>query len=75
MTSISMCPRESIPTQPGPMLDQQITKNPDMYVCKRSALRDEMMAMENKRREEAQESQKTLLKEIKKFGCVFRVFF
>ena len=35
-------------------------------------LRDEMMAMENKRREEAKEFQETLLNEIKKLGSAIR---
>ena len=65
-----MCPLESSQAQSSAAV-QHITRNPDVYE-KLSALRDEMMAMENKRREEAKEFQETLLNEIAKLGSAIR---
>ena len=48
-----MCPRES--SQPhSSAAVQHITRDPDVYE-KLNGLRDEMVAMENKRRKEAKE--------------------
>ena len=61
-----MFPRESSQAQSSAAV-QHITRDPDVHE-KLSALRDEMMAMENKRRQEAKESHETLLNEIAKLG-------
>jgi len=65
-----MCPRASSEAQSSAAV-QHITRDPDVYE-KLNALRDEMMAMENKRREEAKEFQETLLNEIEKLGRAIR---
>lgn len=65
-----MCPRESSQAQSSAAV-QHVTRDPDVYE-KLDALRDEMMAMENKRREEAKEFQEKLLNEIEKLGRAIR---
>lgn len=65
-----MCPRESSQAQSSEAV-QHVTRDPDVYE-KLDALRDEMMAMENKRREEAKEFQEKLLNKIEKLGRAIR---
>lgn len=65
-----MCPRASSEAQSSAAV-QHITRDPDVYE-NLNALRDEMMAMENKRGEEAKEFQETLLNEIEKLGRAIR---
>lgn len=65
-----MCPRENSQPQSSAAV-QHITRDPDVYE-KLNGLRDEMVAMENKRRKEAKEFQDTLLNEIAKLRRAIR---
>ncbi len=62
-----MCPRDSSQAQ-SPAAVQHLTRDLDDVQENLDALREEMMALENKRREEAKEFEEKLLNEIKKLG-------
>lgn len=62
-----MCPRDSSEAQSLAAF-QHITTDLDDVQEKLDALREEMMALENKRREEAKKFEEKLLNEVQKLG-------